>query len=472
MSAFTSTRPGRLRATTRIAMVLIILSPLSLARPGRAETVDLGSVLEEVRSRTGVPAVVAAAIQDGRIIAQGAAGVRAKGDATNVSVDDPFLIGSCAKSMMRLLVARLADAGVLSFDTTLGAALDDTPMREEYRNVTIRQLLAHRGGIQPYTQIGPRLTPWLFELTGTPVEQRRAFAAHVLGEAPAAAPGTQEIYSNAGFGIVAHVAERLAGKPWEQLVAEQIFAPLGMATAKVGLPTSREHPQGVRGHLRGPNGYELDPNWRQPLAGIAPAGMVSCSVLDFARLAGALVSVEAGRSAGFLSETAAAGARETMPGGASLEAVPFFGGEGTFTAAFALWPSRRLAIVVETNGGESDEVGQAAIDAVRARVAPEASTTPPLDRGGDGATPPTGRPMLGIKLQILNDDLEVSEVLPGGLAEASGVRAGDVIQEINGKPAATMEPEERLAALREPKVVLTIRRDGAEIAIPLVRKAP
>ena len=353
-------------------MLLVVVAAMAAAAATSASgrPTDLREALDPIRTRTGVPAISAVAVRDGAVIATGTVGVRAVGSPAPASPDDPFLIGSCAKSMMRLLVARLADAGVVTFDTALGDALKDTPMREDYRGVTIRQLLTHRGGIQPYTQIGPRITPWLFELTGSAVEQRAAFAAHVLNESPAAAPGTEEIYSNAGFGIVAHVLERLTGKPWEELVSEQVFVPLGMTTARIGLPTSAEHPEGVRGHLRGPDGYELAPGWREPLPGIAPAGMVSCSITDFARLAGELAGVEGGKPGVFLSVDAARNARESMPAGGSIAGVPFFGGEGTFTAAFALWPSLGLAIVVETNGGDSDDVCQAAIEAVRAVVAP------------------------------------------------------------------------------------------------------
>ena len=64
-------------------------------------------------------------------------------------------------------------------------------MRADYKPVTLANLISHRGGIQPYTQIGPAMTPIIFELQGSPVEQRAAFAAHLLDEEPAAPPGTR-----------------------------------------------------------------------------------------------------------------------------------------------------------------------------------------------------------------------------------------------------------------------------------------
>ena len=434
------------------------------ASPLLAGPVDLGTVIDPVRVETGVPGIAAAAIRDGQIVALGVSGVRAQGDPTPVGPEDPFLIGSCAKAMLRVLVARLADAGTLSFDRTLGEALHDIPMREEYGPVTIAQILAHRGGIQPYTNIGPKRTPWLFALEGTPVEQRAAFTAHVLNEPPAMPPGSGEVYSNAGFGIVAHVAERLAGTPWEQLLREQVFAPLGMSTAKIGLPGSAEHPEAVRGHLRGEDGYQLAPGWRKPLPPIAPAGMVSCSIGDFARFAGKLALIEAGKPEGFLSPSAAANVGDSMPSDGPMDGVPFFGGEGTFTAAFALWPSRGLAIVVETNGGDSDDVCQALIEAVRAAVAPDAPAGP------RPAPSPPGRGGFGFMLRAVDDKLEVAEVLPGSPAAAAGLAKGDEIVKINGRPNAAMLPQERMDALHAESVTLTVRRDGKAIDVSLIRK--
>ncbi len=458
-------RPGRLVALSIVAGLACMAVG---ALPAFAASTDLKSTLESIRSRTGMPGIAAAAVRDGKVIAHGVVGVRAQGDPTPVGPEDPFLIGSCAKAMLRVLVARLADAGTLSFDMTLGEALKDIPMRDAYRAVTIRQILAHRGGIQPYTQIGPKMTPWLFQLTGTPVEQREAFTTHLLDEPPAATPGTEEVYSNAGFGIVAHIAERLTGKPWEELVREQVFTPLGLTTAKIGLPTSAERPEGVRGHFRGEDGYRLAPGWREPLPPIAPAGMVSCSIDDFARFAGELALIEDGRSAGFLSAAAATNAKESMPSDGPIDGVPFLGGEGTFTAAFALWPSRGLAIVVETNGGESDEVCEAAIEAVRAAVAPDAPAGGTLPSSSSSPSP--GRGGYGFMIRAESDHLEIADVIPGSPAATAGLAKGDAIVKINGRQVAEMPPQERMDAIRRPKVTLTVRREGKEIDIPLVKK--
>jgi D-aminopeptidase len=48
------------------------------------------------------------------------------------------------------------------------------------------------------------------------------------------APGAKTLYNNGGYHMLSHVIARVAGKPFEQVLAERIFAPLGMAdTASV-----------------------------------------------------------------------------------------------------------------------------------------------------------------------------------------------------------------------------------------------
>src|SRR5207249_1320620 len=117
-----------------------------------------------------------------QIVAQGVAGVRELGKEDKIALQDRFPIGSCTKRMTGLVIGRLVDAGTLSFNLTLADALPDIPMRDEYRKVTLAQLLNFTGGIQPYTRIGPRITPALFQIKGTPVERREKFVKHLLQE--------------------------------------------------------------------------------------------------------------------------------------------------------------------------------------------------------------------------------------------------------------------------------------------------
>src|SRR5262249_48837370 len=155
-----------------------------------------------------IPGLAAAALKDKQLIAQGASGVRCLGRNDKITIDDRFLIGSCTKRMTGLLLCRLIDDQRFGFDTTLTDLLPDFPMRDAYRAVTITQLLSFTAGIPAYTQIGPGITPILFQLKGSPVEQREQFLRHLLQEQPIAKPGTERNYSNASYALLAFLATR------------------------------------------------------------------------------------------------------------------------------------------------------------------------------------------------------------------------------------------------------------------------
>lgn len=444
----------------------VLPAVFALLLPFAAAGDDLQSLLEQACKKHEAPGALAAVIRDGKIVGVGAWGVRSLGG-DPVEADDLAMIGSCGKSVTRLLIARLVDDGRLTFASTLGALLPDVAVRAEYKAVTVGDIIGHRAGLPAYTEIGPRITPQLFNRKGSPREQRAAFIAHLLQEQPAAEPGTRFVYSNAGYALLGHIAERLAGRPYEDLVAAEVFKPLGMTSARIGLPTEAPGRAALTGHRRGPSGYQ--PGERPPaLPTLAPAGLMSCSISDFARLAGALVGVESHPPTGFLKPATAQKIRELRPGGGKSagEGVPFFGGDGYYTAAFALWPSQKLGIVVATNAGENDAVCAAVLEAVRAKYAPNATPVPVEESSEAG--PPV------VPLGILFDardagDIQITEVTADSIAARAGVKAGDRLLAIDGVALSEIPAGRLRERLAGKQVVLTLERDGVKREVTLTR---
>jgi CubicO group peptidase (beta-lactamase class C family) len=327
----------------------------------------LSEQLEAIRNKYGLPGIAAAAVSGERIAAEGVAGVRQIGSDEKITLDDRFALASCTKRMTGAMIARVIDSGRLSFDTTLAEALPDMPMRDDYRPVTVAQLLNHTGGIATYTQIGPRLTPILFELKGSPAEQREQFIKHLLGEQPVAKPGTERNYSNASYALVATVAERRTGRAWEKLMQDEVFQPLGMTRAGCGRPRDKERPGEPALHRKGENGYEPEPEGQaRPLGALAPAGDVHCSICDFARFAAYELSAMQGNDA-LLKPATAKRWQEISPGNGADERS-FFGGSPFISTGCVIWPRKNLAVVVAINGGGAGDAVQAAFEAVKQRV--------------------------------------------------------------------------------------------------------
>ena len=79
---------------------------------------------------------------------------------------------------------------------------------------------------------------------------------------------------------------------------------------------------------------------------------------------------------------------------------------------------------------------------------------------------------IGIYLGIKDNRLMVIAPIPGTPAARAGLRAGDLIVAVDGRPTADMSQDEATSAIRGPKgtaVRLTIERDGRRFDVDIVR---
>jgi len=110
---------------------------------------DVSAAIEAIRAESKVPGMVAMVIQDGEVLAWGAAGVRAQGTDEKVTISDPFHLGSCTKAMTSTLVATCVEEGLLAWDTKIFDVLPELKETSDsgYADATIEHLLRHRAGI-------------------------------------------------------------------------------------------------------------------------------------------------------------------------------------------------------------------------------------------------------------------------------------------------------------------------------------
>jgi CubicO group peptidase (beta-lactamase class C family) len=140
----------------------------------------------------------------------------------------------------------------------------------------------------------------LWKRSDAPHLARRWFTERLLALEPVAEPGTKFVYSNQGFTIAGAMLEARAGKPWEELMREHVFAPLGMASAGFGAPGSTDAVDQPRGHRR--SAVQPGPKADNPPA-IGPAGTVHGSLRDWAKFISAHLAGERGGGAFLAPET-------------------------------------------------------------------------------------------------------------------------------------------------------------------------
>ena len=242
--------------------------------------------------------MAAAVLRGERIIAQGAAGVRKRGTAERITLDDRFHLGSCTKAMTATLVAMLVEEGKLNWTTTLGELFADTvkPMHPAWEKVTLRQVLAHRAGLRfepdGLARVFSDCFRTLRELRtfesrlGTLPQQRLEIARQALSRPPGIPPDTKYWYSNVGYILAGAVLEHLTGRAWEDLMRERLFQPLGISTGGFGPPRAprtgkTDQPWGHSSVV----GKPIDPG--SPAAQFpwyyGPAGMAHMTITDWAK---------------------------------------------------------------------------------------------------------------------------------------------------------------------------------------------
>ncbi|MCK9689322.1 serine hydrolase domain-containing protein [Scleromatobacter humisilvae] len=354
----------------RISLLLCACLAL-LAGAASAQDTAAADALDNAMRGTAVPAMAVLEMRDGQVAREAVRGVRRNDGTEPARLDDAWLIGSDAKPMTAALVAKLIDRKLLSWTTPLSEMLPTlaSRMRPEYRGVTLEQLLSHHAGL-PHDASDEAFFNAFFHDTRPLPEQRLDYIGKALAEAPVAAPGTKFEYSNTGFLVAAVIAERVAGKPYEALVRQEVFEPLGMHGVEFGAM----HANQPQGHHDGKPAQLADTNPDM----FAPAGNMAMPLRDWAAFC--LDQMAGGEGHGRLLSAASYREMQTVqPGGGSAglgwgiqaslggHAGPVWmhaGSDGTGYAIVALFPASKRGLLVVANAGDEMGGAKAARDAM------------------------------------------------------------------------------------------------------------
>lgn len=272
--------------TRTFAFCLAFVALAATAHADAAQQKFVEDTLTSVRDKHRLPAVAALVSINGKIEAEAALGLRALGHPETVTVNDRWHIGSDTKAFTATLIARLVEQGVMRLDDTLAASLPALAkdMSPAYRTVTVAQLLTHTSGLPPLTD-DKDLAPFLAAIaTAKDVKDQRAAIARTYLTQPQTSKAGEFVYSNLGYIVAGAIAEARTGKSWEELVREQIFAPLGIKNAGFGVPASAGRTDQPWGHndVAG-NLLALDPanpDGDNPAA-LGPAGTINIALKDW-----------------------------------------------------------------------------------------------------------------------------------------------------------------------------------------------
>jgi D-alanyl-D-alanine carboxypeptidase len=172
-----------------------------------------------------VPGGSVAVVRNGKIIkarGYGLADVELDVPATENTV---YQWASVTKQFTAAAIVLLAQEGKVRLDDLVSRHYTNGPAA--WSNVTVRHLLTHTSGIKSYTSL-----PDFFR------SLRKDYAREELldlvkGEPLEFAPGEKWKYNNTGYFLLGLIIESASGKSYGDFLAERIFRPLGMQTARV-----------------------------------------------------------------------------------------------------------------------------------------------------------------------------------------------------------------------------------------------
>lgn len=245
-----------------------------------AATPPFQPMFDQTRQHYHLPGLAMAVVEDGRVVYQHTAGERIAGGGQATDEDTLFKIASNSKAMTAALLARLVDRGVLRWDDPVIRFLPQVRMYDPWvtQQLQVRDLLIHNSGLG----LGAGDLMLWPEPNAFTRQDILAGLAHLK---PASSFRSGYAYDNLMYVVAGEVAAAAGGKPYDQLLREEVFVPLGMQRCQVGAWSV-----GAVGNVAQPHARRDDRNVPVNVDGdTSPdlpsmaAGGIRCSLKDMTR---------------------------------------------------------------------------------------------------------------------------------------------------------------------------------------------
>jgi beta-lactamase class C len=218
-----------------------------------------------------VPGAALAIVADGRVELIKPYGVRRAGSAQPVTTDTVFRLASVSKSFASTATGLLVRDKLLDWDTKVNSQLEYLRFKNSNygSQITVRNLLSHTTGLvqHAYTDLLEGNVPYN-EIIGR--------LKNVDFICP---PGTCYSYQNVVFSLTGDLIQSVSGKPYEEFVRDNLFRPLGMRTASIGMLSFNSTQDRATPHVWR-NARWQPVNVRVNYYNVAPAAGINASIND------------------------------------------------------------------------------------------------------------------------------------------------------------------------------------------------
>lgn len=224
--------------------------------------------------RQQIPGISLAVVRHGKIALVRSYGLSNVEHQIPVKPETVFQSGSIAKQFTAAAVMILVEEGKLSLDDKISKYFADAP--ESWKDITVRHLLTHTSGMGDYPP---------------DMDTRRDYTEDdflaVIKSVPLAyRTGARWEYSNLDYVTLGILIHRVTGKFYGDFLAERVFRPLGMLTARVIseadiVPNRAAGYRLVKGELK-------NQEWVSPSTNTTADGSLYLTILDLAKWDAAL----------------------------------------------------------------------------------------------------------------------------------------------------------------------------------------
>jgi CubicO group peptidase (beta-lactamase class C family) len=233
-----------MRPAPIIGLLCALMMPACRSTPARPDVESIAQREYQARDLPGLAVVVLTGSESS--FARGYGGI-AGGSA--ISPTTTFQLGSIGKQFLAALVLAMTADGQLSLGEPVTKYLNDFPLLND--GIQIRHLLSHTSGVRELFTL-PEAQEGFDNLSRTRDELIAA-----IRKAPVDFPaGARWSYSNTNYTMLALIVERIAGKPYEDVLAERFFRPFNLTSMRqcASVPTAADE---ARGHERKNNANVL-----------------------------------------------------------------------------------------------------------------------------------------------------------------------------------------------------------------------
>ncbi len=215
-----------------------------------------------------IPGVAVAVVKNGRLLLAKGYGEANVEHHVPVKTETIFQSGSTGKQLTAVAVMLQVEDGKLALDDPITTFFPDAPAA--WKAITVRHLLTHTSGIPDYED-------GKLDFHKDYSDETLVQAAYGLTlEFP---PGTRWNYSNNGYVLLGIIVQKVSGAFYGDVLAERVFKPLGMTTARVIsdaniVPNRADGYQLVNGELK-------HQDWVAPTLNRTADGSLHMTLLDY-----------------------------------------------------------------------------------------------------------------------------------------------------------------------------------------------